>query len=151
MPAVMEDIQGVTSLLIIKRSRSRNHPFVNFSRSLVTKTPVNERRWPCTSSPPPPPSPISWGSSWQSTATLVDTPNHKPRGKGCAHVQPICQVVDPVTHNHHPGHAEDVLRGRVEMGVGMAVAMVHHLMLGDDHNVWNTSSATPTELLSLQL
>ena len=78
-------------------------------------------------------------------------PNHKTRGKGCAHVQPICQVVDPVTHNHHSGHAEDVLLGRVEMGVGMAVAMVHHLMLGDDHNVWNTSSATPTELLSLQL
>ena len=74
-----------------------------------------------------------------------------PEAKAALTSSPSARLWTPSPIINHPGHAEDVLRGRVEMGVGMAVAMVHHLMLGDDHNVWNTSSATPTELLSLQL
>ena len=54
-------------------------------------------------------------------------PTPGPGGEGDPDGHPVCQVVDPVAQDDHPGHAGDVAGGRVEVGVGVAVAVVLNL------------------------
>ena len=55
------------------------------------------------------------------------------RGEGDSNGHPVRQVVNAVTQDDHPGHARHVAGGGVEVGVGVAVAVVGHLVLRDDH------------------
>ena len=43
--------------------------------------------------------------------------------------QPISQIMDAISKNDHPSNTGDVLWCRMQVGVCMTVAMVHHLML----------------------
>ena len=51
------------------------------------------------------------------------------RGEGDSNGHPVCQVVYAVTQDHHPGYAGHVARGGVQVGVGVAVAVVRNLVL----------------------
>ena len=59
-----------------------------------------------------------------------DAGGHPAPGPGCeghADGHPVRQVVDPVPEDHHPGHAGDGAGRRVDVTVGVAVAMVGNL------------------------
>ena len=62
-------------------------------------------------------------------------PAHVTVGESSPNSEPICKVVDAVPEDDHPGNTGDVLRGGVGVVVGVAVAVVVHLVLGDDDSV----------------
>ena len=70
-------------------------------------------------------------------------PAHVSISKSSTDSQPICQIVNAISKNHHPSHAGDVFRCRMKVRVCVAVTMVHHLMLGDNDcvMVWVSQGA----------
>ena len=60
---------------------------------------------------------------------------HVAISEGGAYRQPIRQVVDSIAKDDHPGDTGDVLWSGVGVAVGVTVAVVQHLVLGDDHRV----------------
>ena len=51
------------------------------------------------------------------------------RGKSPPNGHPIGQVVDTIPQHHHPGYTGDTAGGRVEVGMGVTVAVVLDLVI----------------------